>query len=325
MATVNLEDVTRPPLRPEVVELLEMFTEIGLKDFPEMTPDEARQTFIDLRVAPDNLPQVDRIENRSIDGPAGPMAIRIYRPADVGGDSRNRAPTLVWFHGGGWVLGDLETSDLPCRVLAGDAGCVVVSVDYRLAPEHPFPAAFDDCLAATRWARAAADQLGLDPERLAVGGDSAGGNLAAAVAIAAAAEGIDLHHQLLVYPVVEPVFDSPGYRDNGEGYFLTRRGMEWFWNAYTEPDDHRDPRVVPTAADLDALASTLAPAWVFTAGYDPLCSEGQGYADRLEQAGVRVTRAHMDDVIHGVFAMTLACSDEARTMAARALADAFSG
>ena len=306
-------------LRPEIRELLDMFEAMPLPDFPDMGAEEARQTFARLRAKPEKLPDLHNIETMSIPGLAGAIQVRIYRPT-----AQPNLPALVWFHGGGWVLGDLETGDLPSIVLSHRTQCVVISVDYRLAPESRFPAAFDDCLAGLDWVRSHADTLGIDPERIAVGGDSAGGNLAATVAIEAAARNWSLCHQVLVYPVINDDFTTGSYTENATGYFLTRRGMRWFWDQYTTAEQRTDPRVAPLRSDLAAHGSRLAPAWIFTAQYDPLRDEGRGYADALERAGVVVERAHADDMIHGVFGMTLEAGEEVRAAAAEALRRAYS-
>lgn len=302
-------------LLPEVQAVLDANRELGLPDFSTLTPEEARTLFLELRLAPPELVDVPRVQDHTIDGPGGDLAVRVYTGEPGGSPS----PVLVWFHGGGWVLGDLDSGDLPSRHLAAAAGCTVVSVDYRLAPEHPFPAAFEDCLAATEWVVANTDRLHVDPSRIAVGGDSAGGNLAACVAAAARDRGLVLRHQLLVYPVIEAAFDTPSYDEFAEGFFLSRAGMQWFWDHYTQPQDRADPRVAPLHGGLANLAS----AWVFTASCDPLCSEGRSYADALENAGVPVERMEMDGAIHGVFSMTLDCGATARNAAATSLRAAF--
>ncbi len=321
----DTETAARPPLRDECQGLLDKLIELEIPDFPDMTPERAREIFVFLRVAPDHLPDVGSITEQTVPGPngEGDIPVRIYRPADSETSSDEPLPVMVWFHGGGWVLGDLETGDLPCRAMCRDAQCVIVSVDYRLAPENPFPAAFEDCMAVTEWVLANTEELDVDAARVAVGGDSAGGNLAACVAIEATRQGLGLTHQHLVYPVIAPDYSTPSYSENASGYFLTTRGMEWFWDQYTTPDDHNDPCVVPTAATGTELASHLPPAYVFTAGYDPLRDEGRAYAETLAKVGVPVEEAHLDDVIHGVFGMTLACGDEARAASSAALRRAF--
>jgi acetyl esterase len=206
----------------------------------------------------------------------------------------------VTFHGGGWVIGSLDTHDPVCRAVANEANCLVLSVDYRLAPEHPFPAAAEDAYAATEWAAEFAGDLGGDPDRIAVGGDSSGGNLTAAVTLMARdRDGPDLCHQSLIYPAVNsPVleeFDS--YEENAEGYFLERESTEWFYERYVQREiDRRNEYAAPLLArDLSGLPS----ATVITAGFDPLRDEGFAYTDRLEEAGVDAEHEHYEGMIHG--------------------------
>jgi acetyl esterase len=221
--------------------------------------------------------------------------VRIYTP-----NGQGPFPLLLWFHGGGWVLGSVKTHDATCRRLAGQAGCCVVSVDYRLAPEAKFPAAVEDCYAATRWAAKNAALLHADPRKIAVGGESAGGNLAASVALLARDQGDpSLVQQVLVYPVIERNFGTPSYRDNGQGYWLTRETMEWFWGLYLRDEaDATDPRAAPILAR--SLAG-LPPALVITAEFDPLRDEGEAYAQRLADAGVPTARTRYNGLIHGFF------------------------
>ncbi len=210
-------------------------------------------------------------------GPAGALGLRIYTPVEAGGPGA--LPVLVFFHGGGWVVGNLDTHDGLCRRLANAAGCLVVSVDYRLAPEARFPAAVDDAYAATRWVAARASSFGGDGTRLAVGGDSAGGNLAAVVSLLAHERGAPpLRFQLLLYPVTDFAFDTPSYRENGEGYLLTRANMEWYAGHYLRDGaDRRHPHAAPLrAADVGGSPPTM----VITAQYDPLRDEGEAYAVR---------------------------------------------
>ncbi len=277
---------------------------MNLPDFSQLSAPEARELFDQLRAPQDDLPEAETIDTK-IDGPSGSVPIRIYRPADGVADA-----ALVWCHGGGWVLGDLDSAELCCRDLANQAGRVVVSVDYRLAPEHPFPAAFDDCLAATEWAVANAEQLGV--KRVAIGGDSAGGNLAAAVALAARDAGVPLDAQVLVYPVIEAEFDTPSYIENGDGYLLTTPAMQWFWDQYVPFDEERvDPRVAPLRGTLEGTP----PAFVYLCGFDPLRDEGRTYAAALAEAGVEVVSLEHADAIHGVFGMPLTRGAEARRAA----------
>ncbi|MCX7229137.1 MAG: alpha/beta hydrolase [Burkholderiales bacterium] len=246
------------------------------------------------------------VEDRSIDGPAGPLRVRVYTPVAQAGSGEGARPLVVFFHGGGWVVCDLDTHDAVCRRLCLGSGAVVVSVDYRLAPEHRFPAAPDDCAAATRWAFANAAALGADPKRVVIAGDSAGGNLAAAVALRLRDEGGPrAAGQLLVYPVTDHhTAGFASYVENAEGYGLTRDTMAWFWDHYLGgPMDAAaaaalSPQAVPLrAADLRGLP----PALVLTAGYDVLRDEGEAYATRLREAGVAVESERFDGMHHGFF------------------------
>jgi acetyl esterase len=227
----------------------------------------------------------------------GPVRVRIYQPE---GNERD-LPVLVYFHGGGWVVGSLDTHDGVCRALCARTPCVVVSVDYRLAPEHRFPAAVDDAWSATAWVAEHARSIGGDPSRIAVGGDSAGGNLAAVVALRARDHGLTLRHQLLIYPVTDADFERPSYVANAEGYGLTRAAMRWYWDHYVgEHGDGTHPEASPLrAADLTGAA----PAFVITCQYDPLCDEGEEFARSLERAGVPVKLTRYDGLIHGFIRM----------------------
>ena len=208
----------------------------------------------------------------------------------------------MWFHGGGWVVGDLDTADPTARHLSVGAGCVVVSVDYRLAPETKFPGAADDCYAATQWAVQHAAQINGDPHRIAVGGDSAGGNLAAAVSLMARDRGgLALAFQLLVYPVTHCNYTTGSYQRYAEGYLLSRDGMRWYWDHYLHtPADASNPYAAPLVAQN---LSGVPPALIITAECDPLCDEGAAYAQRLKEAGVPTTYSCYDGMIHGFFAL----------------------
>jgi len=220
------------------------------------------------------------------------LPARLYSP------SLSRGGLLVFFHGGGFMYGDLESHDAGCRLLAERSGARVLAIDYRLAPEQPFPAAYDDAIAAYRWVVEHADELEVDPSRLAVGGDSAGANLAIGVAIEAARTGLPLAFQLLVYPVTDAVRDTASSRLFADGFYLTKAFMDLAGTAYVVGVDQRDPRVSPAYADLPA---GLAPAYVATAGFDPLRDEGEAFAHRLAAAGVEVELRRYDDLIHGFF------------------------
>ena len=236
----------------------------------------------------------------------GDQPARLYVPSARRGAGAH--PLLLFFHGGGFVYGDLDSHDAPCRLLAAEAGVRVLSVDYRLGPEHRFPAAHDDALAAYRWLLEHAEQVGADTSRLAVGGDSAGGNLAAATALAAAAEGLPLALQLLVYPATDALRDTESLRLFGQGFYLTDGFMDLAADSYyphLSAQQRRDPRLSPAYADLSPeVAGRLAPAFLCTAGFDPLRDEGEGYAAKLAEAGVAVELRRFEDQIHGFLNMT---------------------
>jgi acetyl esterase len=270
----------------------------GYVDAALAAPPAWERTLVELRTATDgeavdlwgDVPAVETVEDVELAGPGGPLRIRVYRPE--GGPH----PAIVWLHGGGWVVGSLASHDPVLRALAARTPCCVVAVDYRLAPEAPFPAALDDAWAALAWTAARAAELGTDPARLAVGGDSAGGNLAAVLARHARDRGVRLALQALVYPVTDHDFESPSYRRHAEGLNLTRAKMQWYWDSYLAGHDPHDPDASPLrAADL----AGVAPAVVQVAEHDPLLSEGEAYARRLADAGVAVTLTRYDGVIHG--------------------------
>ena len=283
------------PLDPQAQAVLDQLAALGLPANHEVSPQEARANAKLRPRAPG--PEVAKVENRSIPGPDGDVPVRIYTPEGTG-----PFPIMVWYHGGGWVIGDLESADGPSRHLCVGADCVVVSVDYRLAPETKFPGPAEDCYAATQWAVDNAAAINGDPARVAVGGDSAGGNLAAAMCLMARdRNGPAISFQLLVYPVTERNFDTASYRDNATGYSLTQDGMRWFWDQYLANDaDAANPYAAPAqAADL----SGQPPALVITAEFDPLRDEGEAYAELLRNAGVPVQATRYDGMIHGFFAM----------------------
>jgi acetyl esterase len=285
------------PVDPHLAPLLDL-----LATAPPMhagSPAEAREAFRKLAVDarnPEHVVPVASVEDIEVPGPDGPLPARVYRP-----ESERPVPTVVLFHGGGWVIGDLETHDNMARSICRDCAAVVVSVDYRLAPEAPFPAAVDDALAATRWAAEHLSDLGGD-DRLAVAGDSAGGNLAAVVSQQLRdAGGPPLAAQFLVYPATDVTGEYASRAENGEGYFLDLPTMGWFMGHYApDPALHTDPRVSPLRhEDLTGLP----PAVVVTAELDPLRDEGEAYATALAAAGVPVEVRRFDEMIHGFFDM----------------------
>ena len=298
-------------LDPQARALLDLLVERQVPPVHTLTPAQARAFYRERRffTQPDP-PALPVLRELSVPGPAGGIAARLYRPAPEG----TVLPLLVYFHGGGWTIGDLDTHDVLCRQLALAGHCAVLSVDYRLGPEQRFPAAVDDCVAATRWAREHAAALGVDPARLAVGGDSAGGNLAAVVSIierdARAATNPPLAYQLLIYPGTDMRAIAPSHVSNGQGYALTADSIRYYRGHYLASEaEWTDWRASPLlAGDL----SRLPPALVLTAGYDPLRDEGRQYADALSAAGNRVQYVCFERQIHGFITMSKVI-DEALT------------
>jgi acetyl esterase len=289
-------------LHPETRALLNLMIERQVPPVHTLSPDEARRLYLERRTftqpEPPTLAAVTELAG-------GPVPMRHYRPA--GSAPGAVLPVLVYFHGGGWVIGDLDTHDVLCRQLANASGCAVVAVHYRLAPEHRFPAAPDDCVAATRWVRAHAEALGIDAARIAVGGDSAGGNLAAVVAIAERDAGTPLAFQLLIYPAVDQRHGQASYTTNGEGYLLTRDSIRYYHDHYLgDRSQDGDWRASPLlAADL----SRLPPALVLTAGYDPLRDEGLQYAQALSAAGTPASYVCWERQVHGFITMSRVISE----------------
>lgn len=267
-------------------------------DNARAAPPIRERSLVELRTAPEaeaeaiwgSLDEVETIADLQAPGPAGAVDIRLYRP------SPTLHPGIVWLHGGGWVVGSIASHDPFCRALASRTPCCVVSVDYRLAPEAPFPAGLEDAWAALRWVAAQAAALGIDPSRLSVGGDSAGGNLAAVLARRARDHDLPLALQALVYPVTDHHLASASYLEHGDRWNLTRERMQWYWETYLAGHDPADPDVSPLrATDLGGVA----PALVQVAELDPLCSEGEAYAALLSAAGVAATLTRYEGVIHG--------------------------
>ncbi len=297
-------------LHPQARALLKLIEDSKMPPTHTLPPDMARKFYLERRsFSQPAVPEVALVEDLKAEGPQGAISLRHYRPTASSPDTV--LPVLVYYHGGGWVIGDLDTHDVLCRQLSNASGCSVIAVDYRLAPEHRFPAAFDDSLAATYWVAREAKKLKIDASRLAVGGDSAGGNLAAAVAIAAR-DNADLHiaYQLLIYPATDQRPGFPSRTSNGQGYLLTADTMKYFHDHY----------ITDQALDLDWRASPLLapslaglpPALVLTAGFDPLLDEGIAYAKALTEAGNRAAYICFQRQIHGFITMGRVL-DEANT------------
>ncbi len=277
------------------------FQESGRPPYETLTAPEAREFYVDARfVMNPDPPELESVQPLSIPAPHGTIPARIYTPQKLR-KTDDLAPCLVFFHGGGWVIGNLETHDVVCRKLAHEAELIVISVDYRLAPEHKFPAAADDAIAATKWIAENAVRYGIDASRLMVGGDSAGGNLAAVVALAARdGNGPTIAGQLLIYPATDFSMKHPSHSDPATSLLLTHSGIRWFANHYIADADRDDWRASPARAKT---LSGLPPAYVLTAGADPLRDEGDEYAERLKQDGVAVTYRHFPGQFHGFFTM----------------------
>ena len=290
------------PLDPKVQELL---ADIGdAAALSEVSVAQARELIEVFSEQDGPGPDLATVEDRTVPGPAGEIPVRVYTPFGAAPH-----PGVVYFHGGGWVIGSIRSHDAICRRLADAAGVTVISVEYRLAPEHRFPAAADDCFAATRWVHDHAAELGVDPARLAVAGDSAGGNLVAVTAIEARERGgPPLAFQLLIYPVTDATFSFPSMRENADGYLLRAADMVWFRDHYA-PDgtDFKDPRLSPLWADD---VSGLPPALVITAEYDPLRDEGEAYGHRLQEAGVQTRVSRYAGMIQG----SSACPPSSRAL-----------
>ena len=305
-------------LDPQARAVMEQAAALGLPPAHTVTPQEARAN---AKSRPRAIgPDVGKVEDRNIPGPDFEIPIRIYTPKGEG-----PFPCLVWFHGGGWVVGDLDSADATARHLTLGAGCVVVSVDYRLAPETKFPGPVEDCYSATSWVFDNATSLRILSDKIAVGGDSAGGNLATAVCLMRKDRGgPDLVMQLLVYPVTDWSFQTHSYADNADGYQLTKDTMIWYWDQYaSHGGDADNPYAAPLkATDLSGLPAAL----VITAEFDPLRDEGEAYASRLRDSGVPTSCTRYPGMIHGFFGMSavLDKGKAAITEASEALMDSFS-
>jgi len=289
-------------LDPQTQALLDAVAASGALPTHQLSPAQARTAYLSRRdtLQPPPAP-VGEVHDIEIDGPGGALKLRIYRPgADTDTNTDSLLPALMYFHGGGFVVGNLDTHDALCRALCNQACCVVVSVDYRLAPEHAYPAAALDCIAATRWAHANGAQLNIDTSRLAVGGDSAGGQLAAVVSQSCKGK-LDLAFQLLIYPITDARMQSESIERNGQGYLLGKRDLAYYYDHYFADMDVRlesmaSPLLAP---DLSDLPVTL----VLTAGFDPLHDEGLVYANALSQAGTKTQYVSFARQVHGFILM----------------------
>jgi acetyl esterase len=284
------------PLDPQARAQLDRFAVAGAPPVSTQTPEVVRAGFVAMNDAVGPPEEPVPVTAATVPGPGGDIPVRVHRPPADG-----PLPVVVWFHGGGFVIGDLDACQTVCQRLAARVPAVVVAVGYRLAPEHRFPAALDDAVAATAWVADHAAELGGDPARLAVAGDSAGGNLATGVARRARdAGGPTIAFELLVYPVTDCTSSLPSHREFGSGYLLDTETLDWFYDHYLGGADPRDPDASPLfAADL----SGLPPALVVTAGCDPLRDEGEAYAGRLREAGVPVTATRYDGMFHGFYGL----------------------
>lgn len=284
------------PLDPQAKAVLDAVEALGLPPNYTVSPEEARTNMMSRPMAVG--PEVAKVENRTVANGDFQVPVRIYTPEGSG-----PFPVLSWFHGGGWVVGNLDTADSTARHLTVSAECVVVSVDYRLSPEAKFPVPYDDCYAVTKWIAQNAASINVDPTKIAVGGDSAGGNLAAGVSLAAKDRGdLPIAFQLLVYPVTAVNFETDSYQQNANGYGLILDTMKWYWKHYLSNEaDAKNPYAAPLEAkDL----SGLPPALVITAEFDPLRDEGEAFGEKLQAAGVATTITRYDGMIHGFFGMS---------------------
>jgi acetyl esterase len=296
MTTIDPTRAAEPT--PGVQAFLSFYESLDLPELHELSPERAREVQEQIAQLSPGI-SLSAVEDWTIEGPGGELPLRLYEPRD---EPTEKAPLVLYFHGGGWVVGSLDTHDGVCRKLAAETGYPVVSVDYRLAPEHPFPAALRDCYRALEWATETAPELDADPERVALAGDSAGGNLAAATALLARDEdGPSVAYQALVYPATGDPRETQAYAENAEGYFLPRETMEWFADQYL--DDDIDIGNIYARPRLAADLSELPPATIVTGGFDPLRDDGAAYARRLDEAGVSVCYHNYSGQIHGFFNM----------------------
>jgi len=287
-------------LDPQTQALLDAIAKSGAAPTHQLSPDQARAAYLARRASLQPSPEpVGRVTDLAITGSDGEIKLRTYRPIN---NTDDYLPGLMYFHGGGFVVGDLESHDTLCRSLCNQAQCVVIAVDYRLAPEHVYPAAALDCLAATRWACAHADELNIDASRLAVGGDSAGGQLAAVACLACREDpNVDLAFQLLIYPITDALMGSDSIERNGQGYLLGKRDLAYYYDHYfADMVVRKHPLASPLLADD---FSGLPDALVLTAGFDPLHDEGLAYANALSLAGTKTQYVSFARQIHGFILM----------------------
>lgn len=305
------------PLDPQIQKLLDELQAAGGKPPWELSLEEVRAAHLARRAWSGPPAQIQQVEDFSVPGAGGPIPVRVYRH----GPDR---PVLVWYHGGGFVAGSIEAHDPICRLLAVRSACTVLSVDYRLAPEHPFPAGLDDACAVLGWVTTQGQERGLDSTRVAVGGDSAGANLAAVTVRRARDRGAAVpQFQALVYPVTDASMSRESYAAFGEGYMLTRRHMEWYFAQYLPPGT--DPRHRDVSPLFAPSLAGLSPAFVMTAEYDPLRDEGEAYAWKLREAGVEVALTRCPGLVHGFFSMggIVPAAYRAVCKVARAVREAF--
>ncbi|WHY83950.1 alpha/beta hydrolase [Neobacillus novalis] len=306
-------------LDPVAQHMLEQKKAMNAPKVFELTPEQARQP-MDLTETAGEPEEVGKVEDVLIPGPLGDIPIRVYTPKGEGD-----FPAFIYYHGGGWTIGSIDSVDVPCRLITNRSDSIVIAVEYRLAPEHKFPAPLNDAYATAKWVAEHGKSIGVDTTRIAVGGDSAGGNLAAAVTLMAKDIGNPkLSYQVLVYPNTNYAFDTATHEEFGEGYLLTNKELKWFWDHYlNNAEDGKNPYVSPLIAeDL----SGLPPALVITAEYDQLRVEGEGYGERLKEAGVPVKISRYDEMLHGFYWMPKLYKQgmEAIEETANSLKEAFS-
>lgn len=282
-----------PNLDSEAKKFLELRENVGVLPYDSVAPEAARRLAREQMTTDSPPPDVAKIRNFEIPGPNGPVPVRVYEP-----ETDAKVPVVVFFHGGGWVVNDLETHDPMCRQLTSEGRFITISVDYRRAPEAPFPRPLEDCYAAVKWAEKNVGHIGGDPERLAVVGDSAGGNLAASTALLARDRGgPDISYQILLYPATNYDFGTESYNERGEGYIATKQSMISYWNHYLPSDIHGANKYAAPLQEVEF--KNLPPATVLTCEFDPLRDEGTAYANQLDEAGVLSEHLHIDDMFHG--------------------------